>query len=164
MIPTNLGAARAAPVGDYGSSHGAVVLHIAVDVVGYLVIDGNVIHLADGKSDRVEPLAVYCGNCESPVVANSEVIRIFGVHPDVMVVSTPADLAEGVAAIERDVEAAVSKQDLVLIAGRDCDADVVASATDQSSIPACEAPVFATVVGTPEGALFVGFDECIEAV
>ena len=91
-------------------------------------------------------------------------VGIFRVHPDVVVVATPADLAEGLAAIEGDVEAAVGEQDFVLIAGRDGDADVIAGTADQGAVPAGETPVLAAVVGTPEGALLVGFNERVEAV
>src|SRR5205085_2720223 len=45
-----------------GAAHGAVVLHVAVDLVGHVVIDGDVIDLADGESDARRCLAVVGGH------------------------------------------------------------------------------------------------------
>ena len=60
-------AETAAPApGDIGSglrrgaeaAHGAVVLHVAVDLVRNIVIHGDVIDLADGEGDAIVGLAV----------------------------------------------------------------------------------------------------------
>jgi hypothetical protein len=40
------------------AAHGAVVLHVAIDHVGNLVVDRDVVHLPDGQRDAIEAAPV----------------------------------------------------------------------------------------------------------
>src|SRR5277367_4694048 len=48
--------------GHAGAAHVPVILHVAVEIVGSLVVDSNVVHLSNGKSDAVKTSAVYSRN------------------------------------------------------------------------------------------------------
>src|SRR5690348_5330305 len=52
VVPAGIGTVAVTHGGRVaGPAHGAIILHVAVNVVGDLVVHGDVIHLADGQSD-----------------------------------------------------------------------------------------------------------------
>src|SRR5262249_21174079 len=81
---------------------GAQVLHAAGDVVGCLVIDVDVVELADGQRRRVPGLAAAGGDVHAAVVAADHAPRVRRVDPQVVVVAVvkPLDLLEGLAAVD----------------------------------------------------------------
>src|SRR4029077_6015917 len=73
-----------------GTTHVPVVLHVAVEVVGHLVIDCDVIHLADRQRDAVEPATVHGGDEHAAIVGDDEAVGVGGVDPDVVGIAPPA--------------------------------------------------------------------------
>src|SRR5207249_6920792 len=61
-------------------------------------------------------------------------------------------------------KAAVGHQNLVGSGGRHCQVDVISGAADQRALPASDIPVFAAIIGTPDGALVGGLDEGVDAL
>src|SRR5215469_13611702 len=51
-----------------GPAHVSVVLHVCVEVVGNLVVDSDVIHLADWQLNAVEAAAVNGADVQAAVV------------------------------------------------------------------------------------------------
>src|SRR5882757_1046395 len=83
-----------------GTAHVPVVLHVAVEVVGNLLIHGDVIHLADGQGDTVKSTPVD-GRDEHPtVIRNNEAVGIERIDPDVVGITSPADLVKTLARIQ----------------------------------------------------------------
>src|SRR5438309_11310721 len=67
--------------GHAGTAHTSVVLHIAVEVVGNLVVDVHVIHLAEWQSNAVEAAAVNGSYIHSRVIGNHKTIGIGRINP-----------------------------------------------------------------------------------
>ena len=149
---------------DARPAHRPVVLHVRVDGVRHLVVDGHVIHLADRQLHTPVATAVLGRERDAGVVRDRETIRILRIPPDVVVVAAPVDAAERLAAVDRLEERAVGDQDLVCVGGRDGEVDVVAGAADQLARPVHHAPVRPAVVGSPDRALILGLDERVDAV
>src|SRR5580704_6198746 len=83
-----------------GPAHVPVILHVAVEVVGNLLVHSHVIHLPDGQSDAVKSAAVHGGDDQACIVGDHETIGIGGIDPDVVRVAAPADFVEVLAAIQ----------------------------------------------------------------
>src|ERR1700736_2773603 len=77
--------------GHAGTAHVPVILHVAVEVIGNLVIHGDVVHLADGQGDTVESATVDRVDDHPAVIRNDEAIRIGRIDPDVVGIPSPAD-------------------------------------------------------------------------
>ena len=92
---------------DRRPAHRAVVLHVRVDVVRHLVVDGDVIHLADRQLHALRAAAVLRGQRDAGVVRDREAIGVLRIPPDVVVVAAPVDAAERLAAVDRLEERAV---------------------------------------------------------
>ena len=134
VVPLVAGAvvARAGSLrGNHRAAHRAVVLHVRVHVVGHLVVDGHVVHLADGQRHTLRAAAVLCRQGDARVVRDREAIGILGVPPDIVVVASPGNSAERLATVDRLKEGAVGDENLVLVRWRDGEVDVVAGAADQ---------------------------------
>src|SRR6266702_6387182 len=80
--------------GHAGTAHIPVILHVAVEIVGNLVIHGDVVHLPDGQGDAVETAAVDRCDDHPAVVCNDETIRVGGINPDVVRIAAPADFVK----------------------------------------------------------------------
>src|SRR5216683_1107185 len=146
--------------GHAGATHVSVVLHVAVKIVRDLIVDVDVVHLADGKSDVVEAAAVHGGDVHSGVIGDSKTIGIGGIHPDIVSVSSPADFLEILSAIERLMERAVGNVNFIIGSRRNRDANVIAGASNQSPLEIDCLPVCADVVGPPDRALILGLNQC----
>src|SRR5579864_2336197 len=90
--------------GDAGTAHIPVVLHVAVEVVRDLVVDVDVVHLANWKSSAVKTAAVHRRNAEAAVIGDHKAIGIGGIDPDIVRVSAPRDIFEVLAAVHGPVE------------------------------------------------------------
>src|SRR2546421_1977683 len=146
--------------GHAGAAHVSVVLHVAVKIVRNLIVDVDVVHLADGKSDVVEAAAVHGGDVHSGVIGDYKTIGIGGIHPDIVSVSSPTDFLEILSAIERLVERAVGNVNFIVGSRRNRDANVIAGASNQSPLEIDCLPVCAGVVGPPDRALILGLNQC----
>src|SRR6266853_1887432 len=98
---------------DARAAHVPVVLHVAVKIVGDLIVDIDVVHLADGKSDAVEAAAMHGSDVHSRVIGDYKTIGIGGIHPDIVSVSSPVDFLEILSAIKRLVERAVGNVNFI---------------------------------------------------
>src|SRR5205085_3766509 len=76
------------------SAHRAVVLTIAVDPIRNLLVDGDVIHLADRQRDGLERLAVIGRETRAQVVGQTEMVGILRIDPDVVIVAAPRNFGE----------------------------------------------------------------------
>src|SRR5713226_8360238 len=81
------------------TAHVSVVLHVAVEIVGDLVVYIDVVHLADRQRNTMEPAAVNGGDVHAGVVGDYKAIGIGGIDPDVVSVAAPADFLEILPAI-----------------------------------------------------------------
>ena len=86
---------------------------------------------------------------EASVIGDHKSISIPGIDPDVVSVAAPSHGCEDLAAVHRMMKAAVGDEHFVLIRGRDLNADVVASASDERSIPVDDFPLLAAIVRSP---------------
>ena len=145
------------------ASHRPVVLHVAVDVIGDVVVHGDVVHLADGERNAARRFPVIIGHEHPAVVGDEDAAGVGRVDPDVMGVPAPGQGPEGLASIRGLVEAAVGHEDLIGVSRRNSEPDIVAGAPDQGSLPAPDFPIGAAVVRTPDGALVGGLDKRINA-
>ena len=167
VVPLVAGAvvAGARPLrGDRGPAHRPVVLHVRVDVVRHLVVDGDVIHLADRQLHPPVAAPVLGRQRDAGVVRDREPIGVLRIPPDVVVVAAPVDGAKRLAAVDRLEERAVGDEDFVLVGRRDGEMDVVAGAADQLARPVDHAPVRAAVVGSPDRALILGLNQRVDAI
>ncbi len=129
------------------AAHGGRILHVGVEKIRRLIVDGDVIHLPDRQSDAIESAAVRGGDVHTGVMCDDEAIRIGGVPPDIVIVAAPLALrAKGFAGIHGNVEAAVGDHHFFVIHGRYREMNVVARAANQRSIPIHHVPVHAGVV------------------
>src|SRR6185312_12797698 len=96
VVPTGIATSH----GYAGAAHRPIVLHVAIYVVGDLVIHGNVIHLPDGQLHIVEALAAVRGNVDAAIIGEGEAVGVFWVPPDVVVVAAPAGLFKCVPAVD----------------------------------------------------------------
>ena len=87
-------------MGTLGPTHVAVILHVAIEVVGSLVVYGHVIHLADRQRDAVKAATVHGGDDHSSVICDHKAIGICRINPNVVSVSTPANLLKILTAIQ----------------------------------------------------------------
>src|SRR5246500_5946368 len=85
--------------GDAGTAHIPVVLHIAVEVVRDLIVDVDVVHLADWKSSAVKTATVHRRNAEAAVIGDHKTIGIDGIDPDIVRVSAPGNILEVLASV-----------------------------------------------------------------
>ena len=76
------------------TAHGAVVLHVAVDVIGHSVIHGDVVHLPDGQRHAMDAAAVVGGDVHAAVVGDDNAIGVPRIHPDIVRVAAPGQVAE----------------------------------------------------------------------
>src|ERR1035438_9345041 len=146
------------------AAHVPVILHIAVEVVWNLVVHGDVVHLADGQSNTVEPAAVDRSNDHAGVIGNYKAVWIGGIDPDVVCVSAPADFVKILARIERLVEGAVRYINFIVTAGRHSDSNVVARASNQGSLIIDGRPLFTRVIGSPDRTLVFGLNQCKDTI
>ena len=73
----------------------AVVLHASVDVVGLLVVDGDVVELADREVVHEHPiLPSVTADVQAPVVAVDQIVRIVGVDEQGVVVGVHAAVGQ----------------------------------------------------------------------
>src|SRR6266852_6601496 len=142
-----------------GTAHVSVVLHIAVEIVGDLVVDVDVVHLADWKSHAVEAAAVNGGDDHPGIISDHKTIWIGGVDPDIVSVSAPADFLKILAAIERLMKRAVGNVHLVIASRRNCDSDVITGTSNQGSLEIDRFPVCSRVVGPPNRTLVLGLNQ-----
>ena len=82
------------------AAHVAVILHVAIEIVGNLIVHGDVVHLADGQYDAVEAATVQRGNNQPGVVGDHEAIRVDRIDPDVVGIAAPADFVKILARIQ----------------------------------------------------------------
>src|SRR5262249_22322461 len=120
--------------GNAGAAHVPVVLHVAVEVVGDLVIDRNVVHLPNWQRDAMEPAPVYRRDEHPGIVGDDETVRIGRIDPDVVGVAAPADLVKALTPVQRLMERAIGDIDLVVGSSRYRKTDVVAGAPDQRAL------------------------------
>ena len=118
-----------------------------------MVVDGDVIHLANRELHAMEAAAVHGGDVQAAVIGDHEAIGILRIDPDVVVVAAPGHFLENFAAIERFEKAAIGDIHFVIVASGNRDANVIASAADQLALIIDSLPVFAGVVRTPKRAL-----------
>ncbi len=150
------------------AAHGAVILHVAVNLVRHVVIDGHVVDLADRQCNAVDAglhrvLRVVVGDDVHAAIVRDDDALAVGIHPDIVrVAAAPVDAAERFAAIGRLPEAAIGHQHLIRIGRRHGEADVIAGAADERALPVDDRPVFAAVIGAPDGALVGGLDEGVD--
>src|SRR6266852_4018236 len=167
MIPEVAGAVVAGAGAfrrDDRPAHRAVVLHVAVDVVWHLVVDGHVVHLSDRQLHTPVAPAMLHGDGDAGVMRYGETIGVLGIPPDVVIVTTPVDAAERLAAVDRLEERAVGDQDLVLVGRGDREVNVVPGASNQLARPVHDAPGRAAIVGAPDRSLILGLDERVHAI
>src|SRR5712692_5188684 len=167
MIPEVAGAVVAGAGAfrrDDRAAHRAVVLHVAVDVVRHLVVNGHVVHLPDRQLDALGAPSVLRRQRDASIVRDREAIGVLGIPPDVVIVAAPVDAAEQLASIDRLEERAVGNQDLVLVGRRDREVNVVPGAADQLARPVHDAPGCAAIVGAPDRSLILGLDERVHAI
>ena len=155
VIPTGF----AGVYGHAGAAHVPIVLHVAVEVVRNLVVNVDVVHLADGQSNAVKTAAVHGRNLHAAVVGDHEAIGIGGIDPDVVSVSAPRDVVKILACIQRLVEGTVRDVDFIVAAGRNGDSNVVARAADQGALVIDRLPVFSGIIGSPERSLIFGLNQ-----
>ena len=78
-----------AQLSEVGPAHVPVVLHIGINVVRNLVVHRHVVHLPDGQHHAMESAPVYGGDAQPAIVGNHKTLRVFRVHPNVVVVAAP---------------------------------------------------------------------------
>src|SRR5204863_6843007 len=100
--------------GHAGAAHVSVVLHVAVKIVRDLIVDVDVVHLADGKSDVVEAAAVHGGDVHSGVIGDYKTIGIVGILPEIVSVSSATDFLDILSAIDRLLERVVGNVIFIL--------------------------------------------------
>src|SRR5690242_16581518 len=61
---------------DAGAAHIRAVLHVGVDVVRNLIVDGDVIHLTNWKLNALEAAPVNGGDVQAAVVGDDEAVGI----------------------------------------------------------------------------------------
>ena len=155
------------------------VLPVSVDVVGNLVVGGDVVHLPDRQLHVVPALAAVHRHAQAVVVRDDHAVAVHGIDPHVVVVAARRDLARQVdarlAAVERLREFRCEEVRLVLVVGRDREARVVVRATAKPPIGAHHLPVLAAVLAAPERSALrcstvvgrhavAGFDEGVDAI
>ena len=92
------------------TAHGPVVLTIAVDPVRHLLVDRDVIHLADRQRDVRERPPMIPRDARAAVARLGPVIRVLRIHPDIVTVAAAAvGDREREAAVHRTVEACCSR-------------------------------------------------------
>ncbi len=136
--------------GHAGTAHVSVILHIAVEVVGNLVVHVDVVHLADRESNSMEASTVHVGDVHSGVIGDHKTIGICGIDPDIVSVSAPADFLKILPPIKRLVERAVGNVNFVVASRRYYDSNVITRAANQSPLEIYRFPVFSRVVGPPD--------------
>ena len=112
VIPTGF----AGVYGYAGAAHVPIVLHVAVEVVRNLVVNVDVVHLANGQSNSVKTAAVHGRNLHASVVSNDEAIGIGGIDPDIVSVPAPRDGVKILARIQGLVERTVRDVDFIIAA------------------------------------------------
>ena len=113
-----------------GTAHVRSVLHVAVDVVGHLIVHGDVIHLADWQCHVMKSPPVNGGNIQPAIVGNHEAIRIQRVNPNIVIVATPRHFFECFTTVQRFQKAAIGHINFVFVSGRDSDSNVIPGASD----------------------------------
>src|SRR5919201_1343604 len=73
MVPADLLSIVLFAARNAWSAHVPVVLHVAVEVVGNLIVDGDVVHLPDWEFHVVKATSVNSRNVHSSVVSKHEV-------------------------------------------------------------------------------------------
>src|SRR4051812_39801031 len=86
--------------GNAGPAHVSVVLHVAVEVVGNLVVHIDVVHLPDGQSRAMKTAAVNRGDVHAAIVGDDKAIGILRIDPDIVRVSAPGNVFEIFATVE----------------------------------------------------------------
>src|SRR5580765_7320668 len=85
MIPTSFVCIN----GHARTSHVSVVLHVAVEVVRNLVVDSDVIHLADRQFHAMQSAAVHGCDAHTSIVGDDKPIGVCRINPDIVRVSSP---------------------------------------------------------------------------
>src|SRR5882762_6916412 len=142
-----------------GTAHVSIVLHVAVEVVRNLVVDINVVHLADWQSNAVKAAAVNGSNYHSRVIGDYKPIGIGWIDPNIVSVSAPVDFLKILSSVQRLMERTVGDVNLVVGSGRDGDANVIAGAPNQSPLEIDGLPARPCVVGPPNRALVLGLNQ-----
>ena len=155
------------------------VLPVAVDVVGDLVVDRDVIHLRDRQLNLMPAAPAVDREAEAVVVRDDEAVAVGRIDPHVVVVAdrreAPRELDAGLAAVERLGELRRQKVRLVFVVRLDREARVVVGASAQPAIRADQLPVVAAIVAAPQRSALgrravggrqsvAGFDQRVDAV
>src|SRR5690606_26477175 len=132
---------------DARHAHGRVVLLRAVDVVGRLVVDGDVIELRGRLvHDRRPAQTAVEADDRAAVVALDDAVRVLWVDPDVVVVAVRGrDHREGLAGVDRLEELLLQDPDGVLVGGVGVDMAVVPVPGAQRRVVVDVLPVRAAV-------------------
>src|ERR1017187_9095092 len=111
--------------GGTGPAPGVVVLQAAADVVGFLVIEGHLIELAERDVVEVFPIApAVPGGPDAAIVAVEQVVGIGGIDPDGMHVAVDvaeAGLRKCAAAILGHIDVDAAEPDLLIVVGIDAE-------------------------------------------
>src|SRR5581483_10336445 len=150
--------------GNAGAAHVSIVLHVAVEVVGNLVVDIHVVHLPDGQREAVQAAPVDRGDVHAAIIGNAKAVGIGGVDPDIVRVPTPGNVLEVLAAVQRLMERTVGYQNLVVGGRGNCQSNVVPGPANQMSLIVDRFPMLAPILGTPERVLIPGLNQCKNAV
>ena len=136
-----------------GPPVGGLVLLVAEDVVGDLVVHRHVIHLRVGEALAEPRPAAVDGDGEALVVRDDHAVAVAGVDPHVVVVAAGRVLArdhvDRAAAVGRDREGGGQEVRLVLVVGRDHDPRVVVRPAHGVAVAGDALPGAAAVGGAP---------------
>ncbi len=135
-----------------GAAPRRAILPVAVNKVGDLVVDGDVIDLRDGQVNVVPGISTIDGNIHAAIVDHGHAIAIGGVDPHFVIVAAGISrhLGEGVAAIEGAGKRCGEKEHFVFVVRRNLRARVVMRAPAELPVGVDHFPIVAAVVGTPE--------------
>ena len=159
-------AANAARIPDLGgAAPGAVVLEAAVDIVGQIIVDIDVIKLRDWQIlNKAEGRALIARNADTAVVAEDQMIGIGRIDPHRVIVDMQG-VAGGatrdcgqplkfLAAVDRARDKGENIVERVRVLGIDLNLRVVEGAIGDIEMGVDRPPGGATIVGAQHGALF----------
>src|SRR5579863_8657940 len=141
------------------ATHVSVVLHVAVEVVGNLIVDIDVVHLTDRQSNSMKTAAVYGRDVHAAVIGNYKTIGIGRVEPDVVRVSSPANFFEILPSIQGLVKRTVGHEDFTIARRRDRQPNVIAGTSNQRSLIVDRFPVLSPIVRSPQRTLVLRLNQ-----
>ena len=149
-----------------GDDDGGVILLRAVEAIGVLIIDGDLIDFGGGLIVfRTPGSAAIDRDNGTAIVCLQHVIRIFGIDPDVVIVGVRAEGAgESLAGVSRFEPAFVAYPDGVGIVGIDTERVVVERARDEIAGAVDELPGCAGVFRAIQAGAGFGFDQRVDAI